>query len=74
MAVLGRAVWALYAVLPLIFIPAGVGTFHALRETSEGSMRVAMHFATLAALSMMWMIVFGVVLLRYQPQAARGTQ
>lgn len=49
----GRAVWALYAFLPLIWIPAGAGAFHALRQTSEGSMRVAMHFATLAAISMM---------------------
>jgi hypothetical protein len=49
----GRAAWALYALLPLIFIPAGVGAFHAFRQISEGSSRVAMHFATLAALSMM---------------------
>jgi len=49
----GRAVWALYALLPLLWIPAGVGAFHALRHTGEGSMRVAMHFAVLAAVSMM---------------------
>ena len=28
----GRAAWALYSVLPLVFIPAGVGAFEALRE------------------------------------------
>jgi hypothetical protein len=50
---LGRAVWALYALLPLIWIPAGVGAFHALRDVREGSMRLAMLFATVGALSMM---------------------
>jgi uncharacterized protein DUF4386 len=49
----GRAVWALYALLPLIWIPASVGAFHALRIVREGSMRVAMGFALVAALSMM---------------------
>jgi hypothetical protein len=49
----GRAVWAVYALLPLIWIPAGVGAFHALRDVREGSMRVAMLFATVAAVSMM---------------------
>ena len=49
----GRAVWALYALLPLIWIPASVGAFHALRNVREGSMRVAMGFAVVAALSMM---------------------
>jgi uncharacterized protein DUF4386 len=49
----GRAAWALYAFLPLLFIAAGVGAFHALRNTSEASMRLAMHFAFLAALAMM---------------------
>lgn len=49
----GRGVWALYALLPLIWIPAGVGAFHALRDVREGSMRVAMLFATVAAVSMM---------------------
>ena len=49
----GRAVWALYGFLPLIWIPAGVGAFHALRHVREGSMRVAMQFALVSALSMM---------------------
>ncbi len=49
----GRAVWAIYAFLPLLFIPAGIGAFHALRSSNEGSMRMATHFATLAAISMM---------------------
>ncbi|MDP9200364.1 MAG: DUF4386 domain-containing protein [Gemmatimonadota bacterium] len=49
----GRAVWALYGFLPLIWIPAGVGAFHALRGVREGSMRVAMLFAFASAMSMM---------------------
>jgi hypothetical protein len=49
----GRAVWALYGFLPLIWIPAGVGAFHALRRVREGTMRIAMLFALLSAISMM---------------------
>lgn len=49
----GRIAWALYAFLPLIWIPAGVGAFHALRQTGEGAMRVAMQFAGLTAIAMM---------------------
>lgn len=49
----GRAVWAIYGFLPLIWIPAGVGAFHALRRVREGSMRVAMLFTVVSAISMM---------------------
>ena len=49
----GRFAWALYAFLPLIWIPAGVGAFHALRHTGEGAMRTAMQFAGLTAIAMM---------------------
>jgi hypothetical protein len=49
----GRAAWAFYAFLPLVWIPAGVAAFHALRHTGEALMRVAMHFANLTALAMM---------------------
>ena len=49
----GRAVWALYAFLPLLFVPAGIGAFQALRQHGEGSMRAATHFASIAAVSMM---------------------
>jgi hypothetical protein len=49
----GRAVWGIYGFLPLIWIPAGVGAFHALRDVREGSMRVAMLFAVVSAISMM---------------------
>jgi hypothetical protein len=48
----GRVVWAIYGLLPLIWIPAGVGAFQALREVHEGSMRIAMLFAVVAAISM----------------------
>ena len=49
----GRAAWALYGVLPLVFIPAGVGAFEALRERASGPMRVGLLFAFLAAITMM---------------------
>ena len=48
----GRTVWAIYGFLPLIWIPAGVGAFHALRGVREGSMRVAMLFAVVSAVTM----------------------
>lgn len=49
----GRGVWALYGFLPLIWIPAGVGAYHALRRVRPGGMRAATLFATIAALAMM---------------------
>ncbi|HKI03821.1 MAG TPA: DUF4386 domain-containing protein [Thermoanaerobaculia bacterium] len=49
----GRAAWALYGVLPLVFIPAGIGAFEALRERAAGPMRVGALFAFLAAVTMM---------------------
>jgi len=49
----GRAVWAIYGFLPLIWIPAAVGAFEALRDVREGSMRVALMFAVVSALCMM---------------------
>ena len=48
----GRAVWAIYSLLPLIWIPAAVGAFYALRGSSEGAMRMAVLFAVVASLSM----------------------
>ncbi|MEP7313301.1 MAG: DUF4386 family protein, partial [Pseudomonadota bacterium] len=48
----GRAAWAFYSVLPLVFIPAGVGAFEALRGRAAGFMRVAALFAFLAAVCM----------------------
>ena len=49
----GRFAWSLYALLPLIWLPAGVGAFEALRGRAEGGMRLALLFASLAAISMM---------------------
>jgi UDP-N-acetylmuramyl pentapeptide phosphotransferase/UDP-N-acetylglucosamine-1-phosphate transferase len=48
----GRMVWAVYALLPLCWIPAAAGAFHALRRKSEGIMRLAMLFASISALAM----------------------
>ena len=47
----GRAVWALYSLLPLFWIPAAVGAFHALRGR-EGRMRLAMLFAVVSSMAM----------------------
>ena len=49
----GRLAWALYALLPLIWIPAGVGAYYALRRTHPGAMLLGLQAAVLAALSMM---------------------
>lgn len=48
----GRAVWAIYALLPLIWIPAAVGAFHALRPQSEGAVRAGMLFAVVSSIAM----------------------
>lgn len=49
----GRFVWAVYAFLPLIWLPAGVAAFEALSPVRRGPMRLAMLFAVMAALTMM---------------------
>ena len=49
---MGRTVWAIYSLLPLLWIPAGVGAFHALRAKNEGAMRAGMLFAVVSALAM----------------------
>ena len=53
MGTTGRAVWALYGVLPLLLIPAAIGAHSALRSADEGGMRLALLSATVAALTMM---------------------
>jgi hypothetical protein len=50
---MGRAVWALYGLLPLIWLPAGVGAYRALRRTHPGSMLLALQFAVVSAITMM---------------------
>lgn len=49
----GRAAWALYAFLPLIWIPAGVGAYFALRHFYPGAMLLALQCTVVAAVSMM---------------------
>lgn len=49
----GRAVWTIYAFLPLIWIPAGVAAFEALAPVRRGAMRLALFCASLAAFAMM---------------------
>ena len=49
----GRGAWALYAFLPLIWLPAGVGAYRALRRSHPGAMLLALQCAVLAAIAMM---------------------
>ena len=49
---LGRCVWAFYAFLPLIWIPAGVGAYEALAPARRGVMQLALVSAVLAAFAM----------------------
>jgi len=48
----GRAVWAIYALLPLFWLPAAVGAFQALRAKNEGAMRLSVLFAAMSSLAM----------------------
>lgn len=49
----GRVVWAVYALLPLIWLPAGVAAYEALAPVRRGPMRLALVLAVVAALAMM---------------------
>lgn len=49
----GRLVWAIYALLPLIWLPAGVAAYEALAPVRRGTMRLALVFAVVAAFAMM---------------------
>jgi len=49
----GRAVWAVYAFIPLLLIPAGIGAYAALRDVAPHAMRAALMFAVIAAVSML---------------------
>lgn len=48
----GRAAWAVYAMIPLLLIPGAAGARAVLGERSPGAMRAALLFAAIAALSM----------------------
>jgi Domain of unknown function (DUF4386) len=49
----GRLAWAIYAFLPLIWLPAGVAAYEALAPVRRGAMRLALLFSVVAAMSMM---------------------
>jgi hypothetical protein len=49
----GRAVWVVYAFLPLLLIPAGVGARAALGDAAPNAMRAAMACSVVAAMSML---------------------
>jgi hypothetical protein len=49
----GRAVWFLYALIPLLLVPAGIGAARALRGSALGAARCAAAFAVLCAFSML---------------------
>jgi hypothetical protein len=49
----GRAVWAVYGLLPLLLIPAAVGARTALRGADEDGMHMATLLAVVAAVAMM---------------------
>lgn len=49
----GRAVWVMYAFLPLLLIPAGLGATAALRRAAPNAVRGAMVASVVAAISML---------------------
>jgi hypothetical protein len=49
----GRAVWVIYALLPLLLIPAGVGAYAALRDAAPTAMRMAVVLSVITAVSML---------------------
>ena len=50
---IGRAVWVIYAFLPVLLIPAGVGAYAALRASAPNAMRAALAFSVVCAVSML---------------------
>ena len=49
----GRAVWALYACLPLLLIPAAIGARAAFGDSAPNALKAGVVLASLAAISMM---------------------
>lgn len=49
----GRAVWVVYALLPLLLIPAGIGAFATLRDWAPRAMRLGLACSIMAAVSML---------------------
>src|SRR5688500_5588947 len=52
-----RALWWIYALLPLALIPAAVGAFDSLRDDGESHMRFGSYCAVLASLT----LTFGLI-------------
>lgn len=50
----GRSVWALYALIPLLLVPAGVGVEIAFARVSRGAAKLAHAFALLSAVAMLF--------------------
>ena len=50
---MGRAVWALYALIPLLLIPAGAGVEIAFAPIARGAAKLANAFAWLSAMTML---------------------
>ncbi len=48
----GRAVWAVYALLPLLLIPGSVGAYAALHRASDGAARLGLALALVSAVAM----------------------
>src|SRR4029077_20534133 len=48
----GRLAWAVYGLLPLIWLPAGVAAYEALAPVRRGAMLLALLFALVAAVAM----------------------
>ena len=49
----GRAVWVVYAFLPLLLIPAGVGAHASLRDSAPSAMRAALALSVISGVSML---------------------
>ena len=49
----GRAVWVIYALLPLLLIPAAIGAYASLRKWAPSAMRAAVIFGVVTAVSML---------------------
>lgn len=49
----GRAVWVIYAFLPLLLIPGAIGANAALRQFAPNAMRMAVVFGVVTAVSML---------------------
>ena len=73
----GRAVWALYGLIPLLLIPASLGAWSALAPRAPALMRTAVAFAVVAAGTMMvgllrWPSIQWVLATRYSAADASG--